>query len=68
MNIKNEPWKPDDMANRPGGLTVDHTVKKMSVNAREVGLDYEPDEICTAKDSFYCGFVYCQLNGECKYL
>jgi len=60
----NEPWKPDDMANRPGGLTL----KKMSVNAREVGLDYEPDEICTAKDSFYCGFVYCQLNGECKYL
>jgi len=36
--------------------------------AKALGLDYEPDEICTAKDAFYCGFVYCQLKGECKYL
>jgi hypothetical protein len=37
---KDEQWKPDDMANRPGGLTLE----KMSVNAREVGLDYEPEK------------------------
>jgi hypothetical protein len=40
----NEPWNPDDMAYRPDGLTVDQTLEKMSVNAREVGLDYEPEK------------------------
>jgi len=25
----NEPWKPDDMANRPGGLTIDQTLKNV---------------------------------------
>jgi len=45
----NEPWKPDDMANRPGGLTL----KKMSVNAREVGLDYEPDQVIEALNNLY---------------
>ena len=25
----NAPWKPDDMANRPGGLTIDKTLKKV---------------------------------------
>jgi len=42
MNVKNEPWKPDDMANRTGGLTVDQTLDKMAENAKELGLDYEP--------------------------
>ena len=42
MNVKNEPWKPDDMANRPGGLTVDQTLDKMAENSKELGLDYEP--------------------------
>ena len=40
----NEPWNPDDMAYRPDGLTVDQTLEKMSVNAREVGLDYEREK------------------------
>jgi transcription antitermination factor NusG len=44
MNIKNEQWKPDDMANRPGGLTVDHTLDKMADNAKELELDYEPEK------------------------
>ena len=68
MNVKNEPWKPDDMANRPGGLTVDQTLDKMAENSKDLGLDYEPNAECKSWSPFCCDNAWCRLNSECKYL
>lgn len=47
---------------------IENALDNKAANARELGLDYEPEQepVCS-KDPHLCGFVQCQLGKVCKH-